>query len=170
MDCRRALEEAGGDLDKAAELLRQKGLASADKKRGRTAAEGLIGSYIHNNGRYGALVEINCETDFVARTDDFQQLVADIALHVVGMRPRFVTEDEISEEEREAGVKEFGDEKRFLDETVLLRQGFVKDPGTPVEEVVRDAIGKLGENIVIRRFARFELGETIADGESGEDE
>lgn len=168
MDCRRALDEAGGDLEKAAELLRQKGLASADKKRGRTAAEGLIASYIHNNGRYGALVEINCETDFVARTDDFQQLVSDIALHIVGMRPRYTSEDEISDDERQAGIKEFGDEKRFIEETVLLRQGFVKDPGTTVEEVVRDAIGKLGENIVIRRFARFELGETVEDDESGE--
>lgn len=167
MDCRVALDESGGDIEKAMDFLRQKGLASADKKSGRTAAEGLIVSYIHNNGKFGALVEINCETDFVARTDDFQQVANDIALHIVGMRPRFVREEDISESEMEAGKEEFGDEKRFLNETVLLRQGFVRDPGRPIEEVIREAIGKLGENIVVRRFARFELGETV-DTETNE--
>lgn len=167
MDCRVALDETGGDIEKAMELLRQKGLASADKKSGRTAAEGLVVSYIHNNGRFGALVEINCETDFVARTDDFQQLANDIALHIVGLRPKYVQADDISDEEMAAGIKEFGDEKRFLDETVLMRQGFVRNPGVTVEEIIREAIGKLGENIVVRRFARFELGETV-DTETNE--
>lgn len=167
MDCRLALDETGGDIDKAMEVLREKGLASADKKTGRTAAEGLVVSYIHNNGKFGALVEINCETDFVARTDDFQQLANDIALHVVGLRPRYVQDDDVSNEAMAAGKDEFGDEKRFLNEVVLMRQGFVRDPGRSVEEVIREAIGKLGENIVVRRFARFELGETV-DTETNE--
>lgn len=165
MDSKRALEEAGGDLEKASEILRKQGLAVADKKSGRTAAEGLIYSYIHGNGRYGALIEINCETDFVARTDDFQQLARDVALHVVGSAtpPRYVTYDEIPADEREAGIKEFGDEKTFRESVVLMEQPFIKQPGVNVEQVVREVIGKVGENIVVRRFSRFALGETVAE-------
>ncbi len=162
MDCKAALEQSGGDIEKAIAILREKGLATADKKSGRTAAEGLIVSYIHANNRFGALVELNCETDFVARTEDFQRLANDIALHVVGMQPRYVTADEISEAELAAGIDEFGDEKAFLDATVLMRQGFVKDGSVTMENLIREAIGNFGENIVVRRFARFELGETVA--------
>lgn len=160
MDCRKALDEAGGDIEKAVQILREQGLASAEKKSGRRAAEGLVVSYIHANNRFGSLVELNCETDFVARTEDFQQLARDIALHVVGLGPRYVSEEDIPADVRAAGVEEFGDENAFLNATVLNRQPFVRDGSTTVGEMVRDAIGRIGENIVIRRFVRFELGET----------
>lgn len=162
MDSKRALEEAGGDVEKARKILRKQGLAVADKKSGRTAAEGLVYSYIHGNGRYGALIEINCETDFVARTEDFQQLARDVALQVVGAAtpPRYVTNDEVSAEDLEAGVKEFGDEKTFRENAVLMEQPFIKQPGVTVEQLVREVIGKVGENIVVRRFTRYALGET----------
>jgi elongation factor Ts len=114
MDCKRALEEAGGDVDKAVGLLREQGLASADKKSGRRAADGLIVSYIHSNNRFGSLIELNCETDFVARTEEFGKLAQDIALHVVGMNPRYVSEDEVTDAERAAGTEEFGSESAFL--------------------------------------------------------
>ena len=171
MDTKRALDEAGGDVDKAIEILRKQGLQVADKKSGRTAAEGLIYSYIHGNGRYGALVEINCETDFVARTEDFQQLARDVALHIVGAAPspQYVSFDEVPADELEAGIKEYGDEKTFRESVVLLDQPFIKQPSMTIEEVVREVIGKVGENIVIRRFARFALGETVEE-ETGSDE
>jgi elongation factor Ts len=166
MDCKRALDEAGGDVEKAIQVLREQGLASAEKKSGRRAGEGLIVSYIHGNNRFGSLVELNCETDFVARTEDFQQLAQDIALHVVGLGPRYVNEDDISEDDRAAGIDEFGSENAFLNATVLNRQPFVRDGSTTVGEMVRDAIGRIGENIVIRRFVRFELGETAGEESS----
>ncbi|HLT18483.1 MAG TPA: translation elongation factor Ts [Thermomicrobiales bacterium] len=169
MDCKRALEEAGGDLDKAVAILRERGLASAEKKSGRRAAEGLIVSYIHSNNRFGSLVELNCETDFVARTEDFAKLAQDIALHVVGMNPRYVSEDEITDEERAAGIDEFGSEEAFLNATVIMRQPFVRDSSTTVEEMIREAIGRIGENIVLRRFVRYELGE-LSEEEAGEEE
>jgi elongation factor Ts len=159
MDCKRALDDTGGDVDKAVQILREQGLASADKKSGRRASEGLIVSYIHSNNRFGSLVELNCETDFVARTDDFESLANDIALHVVGMSPRYVTEEEIPDDEREAGIEEFGSESAFLNATVAMRQPFVRDGSQTIEELIRDAIGRIGENIVLRRFVRFELGE-----------
>jgi elongation factor Ts len=167
MDCKRALDEAGGDIDKAIQILREQGLATAEKKSGRRASEGLIVSYIHANNRFGSLVELNCETDFVARTEDFRQLAQDVALHVVGASPRFINEDHISEEERAAGIEEFGSENAFLNATVMSRQPFVRDGSKTVGEMIRDAIGRIGENIVIRRFVRFELGET-ADEESSD--
>ncbi|MEZ4522239.1 MAG: translation elongation factor Ts [Thermomicrobiales bacterium] len=164
MDCKRALEEAGGDVNKAVQVLREQGLASAEKKSGRRAAEGLVVSYIHGNNRFGSLVELNCETDFVARTDDFASLANDIALHVVGMSPRYVDEDEISAEEREAGIEEFGSEKAFLDATVVTRQPFVRDGSVSVGDMITESIARIGENIVLRRFVRFELGETADEG------
>ena len=169
MDCKRALDDSGGDIEKAVQILREQGLASADKKSGRQASEGLIVSYIHGNNRFGSLVELNCETDFVARTDDFAKLANDIALHVVGMSPRYVNEDEISDEERVQGTDEFGSETAFLNATVAMRQPFVRDGSQTIEELIRDAIGRIGENIVLRRFVRFELGE-LEDGEADESE
>lgn len=170
MDCKNALEEAGGDVEKAVRLLREQGLATADKKSGRKASEGLIVSYIHGNNRFGSLVELNCETDFVARTEDFQSLANDLALHVVGMSTsRYVSEDEISDEERAAGADDFGSEKAFLDATVVMRQPFIRDGSKTIEQLIRETIGTLGENIVLRRFVRFELGETAEDeSEAGE--
>ena len=168
MDCKRALEETNGDVGQAVQLLREQGLASADKKSGRRASEGLIVSYIHGNNRFGSLVELNCETDFVARTDDFRTLANDIALHVVGHSPRYVSEEEISEEARAGGIEEFGSETAFLNATVIMRQPFVRDASQTVEEMIREAIGRIGENIVLRRFVRFELGETADEAEAGE--
>lgn len=159
MDSKRALDEAGGNLEKAAEILRQQGLAKAEKKMGRQAAEGLIHSYIHAGGRIGSLIELNCETDFVARTDDFRSLAHDLAMQAAAMPPRFISEAEISDEERQAGISEFGDEKRFLESAVFMSQPFIKEPRRTIEDVVRDAIAKVGENIVVRRVARFEVGE-----------
>lgn len=167
MDCKQALDQAGGDIDKAVQILRERGLASAERKSGRRAAEGLIVSYIHGNNRFGSLVELNCETDFVARTEDFTTLANDIALHIVGAAPRYVSEDEISDEERQAGIDEFGSEDAFLDATVVTRQPFIRDGSLTVGEMIRDAVARIGENIVLRRFARFELGETAEEaGES----
>ena len=178
MDCKRALVESEGDLEKAIELLRKQGMATAAKKAGRHAGEGVVGSYIHAGGKIGVLVEINCETDFVARTDDFQDLVKDVAMHVAAADPRFVTRDEVTEEvlaqEREiykeqalaSGKPENivdriveGKMEKFYAESVLLEQPFVKDPDRTVEQVVAEKIGKLGENIQVRRFARFQVSE-----------
>ncbi len=164
MDCKRALDESGGDIARAVQVLREQGLASAEKKSGRRASEGLIVSYIHGNNRFGSLVELNCETDFVARTEDFSGLANDIALHIVGMSPRYVNEEDISDDERAAGIEEFGSETAFLNATVVMRQPFVRDGSKTVSDLIRDAIGKIGENIVLRRFVRFELGE-LADDE-----
>jgi elongation factor Ts len=163
MECKRALEEAGGDLVKAAEILRQQGIAKAEKKVGRVARQGLVDAYIHAGGRIGAMIEINCETDFVARTQDFRDLAHDIALQVAAMDARYVSANEVPAEALEAGIVEYGDEKRFLEATVLLEQPFIKDPRRSIDQLVRDAIAKLGENIVVRRFSRFELGAGATD-------
>ena len=178
MDCKRALVESEGDLEKAIEHLRRQGMATAAKKAGRHAGEGLVGSYLHAGGKIGVLIEINCETDFVARTDDFQQLLKDLAMHVAAADPRFVTRDEVTEEvlaqEREiykeqalgAGKPENivdriveGKMEKFYAESVLLEQPYIKDPDSTVEQVVAEKIGKLGENIQVRRFARFQVSE-----------
>lgn len=178
MDCKRALVESEGDLEKAIDLLRKQGMATAAKKAGRHAGEGLVGSYIHAGGKIGVLVEVNCETDFVARTDDFQQLIKDLAMHVAAADPRFVTRDEVTEEvlaqEREiykeqalaSGKPENivdriveGKMEKFYAESVLLEQPYIKDPDRTVEQVVAEKIGKLGENIQVRRFARFQVSE-----------
>lgn len=181
MDCKKALTETGGDMDKAIDWLRQKGLAAAAKKAGRAASQGLVGSYIHLGGRIGVLVEVNCETDFVARTDEFQALVRDIAMHIAAAAPRYVRRDEIPaaavEKEREilrARTLEEGKpanivdkivegrlEKQFYNAVCLEEQPFVKNPDITVGQLVKEHIARLGENIVIRRFSRFELGEEV---------
>ncbi len=176
MDCKTALAETAGDEDKAIEVLRKKGLAKAAKKAGRKAGDGLVASYIHAGGKIGVLVEVNCETDFVARTDDYQQLVKDLAMHIAAADPSFVRREEVTEEVldterrlyREQAVEEGkpeavvdriveGKVKKFYGEAVLLEQAFVKDPDLTIEKLIAEKIGKLGENIQVRRFARFQL-------------
>lgn len=177
MDCKRALKETEGNLDEAVSFLRKKGLASAAKKAGRETKEGLVGSYIHGNGRIGVLVEVACETDFVARTDDFQGLVRDLAMHVAAAEPAAVSRDGIDPaevaSERElmlAQVAEMGKPpeiaekivegklEKWYGERALMEQAFVKDPDQKVGDLIKAAITKLGENIQVRRFARFQLG------------
>ena len=148
MDSKRALEEAGGDIERAQDILREKGIASAAKKSDRETEQGIIESYIHSGGRIGAMVEANCETDFVARTEDFKALAHDIAMQVAAMNPRFIDESEIPD-----------GEDVNPQESCLLQQPFIKDPGMTIDELVKELIGKLGENIRIRRFSRFSLGE-----------
>lgn len=160
MDAKRALEEAGGNLDKAMDHLRQQGLAKAGKKSSRTANEGVINTYIHGQGRIGAMVEVNCETDFVARTDDFKALAYDISMQVAAMSPRYVSVEEIADEDYAELEREFGDRESAVKAVVLNEQAFIKDPKKNTGDLVKEAISKLGENIVVRRFARFELGET----------
>jgi elongation factor Ts len=180
MDCKAALSEAQGDMDKAVEALRKKGLAAAAKKAGRVTAEGAVGSYIHAGGKIGVLVEVNCETDFVARTEPFQELVRDIAMHIAAAEPRFLNRDEVTPEvlasEREifreqaratgkppAVVERIvaGKIEKFYSEAVLLEQPFVKDPDHTVGQMIAERIGRIGENIQVRRFSRFKLGEGI---------
>lgn len=148
MDCKRALEEAGGDLDKAQDILTQKGIASAVKKAARSTEEGVVESYIHSGGRIGVLVEVNCETDFVARTADFQELAHDVAMQIAAMDPRYVDSDDVPD-----------GEDADSQETVLMNQPFIKDPAKSISDLVKENIGKLGENIRVRRFTRFSLGE-----------
>ena len=178
MDCKKALGETGGDLDKAVDYLRQKGLAAAAKKADRLAADGAVGAYVHPGGKIGVLVEINCETDFVARTTEFQALLKDIAMQVAAANPRYVKRDEVSAEEfekekqiyRQQALESGKPEKvvdkivegkieRFYSEVCLLEQSFIKDPDKKVFEIVNEAIARMGENIQIRRFARYHLGE-----------
>jgi len=180
MDCKKALVETEGDLDKAVDLLRKKGVAAAEKKAGRVAAEGAVGSYIHAGGKIGVLVEVNCETDFVARTDDFQSLVKDIAMHIAAANPRFVVREEVNtavldrereifrEQAIESGKPENvvdrivdGKIEKFYGEAVLLEQAFVKNPDVTIQQMLTEAVAKMGENIQIRRFSRFVLGEGI---------
>ena len=180
MNCKKALTAVDGDLEKAVDELRKSGLAAAAKKAGRATSEGLVTSYIHAGGRIGVLVEVNCETDFVARTDDFQELVKDIAMHIAAADPRFVNREEVSDEilDRErtifrdqalaAGKPEaivdriiVGKIEKFYAESVLLEQPFVKDTDKTVGDLLAEAIGKLGENMKIGRFARFRLGESV---------
>lgn len=159
MECKRALTEANGNIDKAIDLLRQSGLAKADKKAGRVAAQGLVEPYIHSGGRIGSIVEVNCETDFVARTDDFKELAHDLAMQVAATNPRFLTEEEVTEADWAELEKEFGDRRRAVEAVVFMEQPFIKNGRLSIRDLVRTAIGKLGENIVVRRFARFEVGE-----------
>ena len=147
MDSKRALEESDGDLDKAETLLNQKGLASAAKKADRETSEGLVVSYIHTGGRVGSLVELNCETDFVARTDDFSVLGRNLAMQVAAMSPLYVDRDSVPE-----------DVDNVENEQLLLEQEYIRDSSMKITDVVKETIGRLGENILIRRFSRFELG------------
>lgn len=178
MDARSALEETKGDLDRAALLLRKKGQATAAKKAERAASEGLVESYIHPGSRVGVLVEVNCETDFVARTDDFKNFVKEIAMHIAAANPLYVNDSDVPEEliekEKEIYKEQMRDAKKpddviekilsgkidkFLSEIVLLRQPWIKDDKMTIGDLATDQVAKLGENIVIRRFSRFSLGE-----------
>ena len=178
MECKRALQESGGVMEDAIGLLRKRGAAKADKRSDRSVSEGLINSYVHFNGRVGVLLELNCETDFVARTEDFQNLSKDIALHVTSARPLVVSAEDLPEDlvanEREiieAQVAESGKPeavreriiegkiKKFCQERALLSQPFVKNDKQSVGELVKEVAAKLGENVVVRRFVRYELGE-----------
>lgn len=186
MDCKAALKEAKGDLDEAVKVLRKKGLSAAAKRAGREVKEGVIGSYIHSNEKIGVLVEINCETDFVARTDEFQEMVKNIAMHIAASEPRFVRREEVTEEileqEREiylgqakaSGKPENialkiveGKMNKYYEENCLLEQTYVKNQDMTIKDYIAEAVGKLGENITLSRFARFSLGETVkAEGSS----
>jgi len=172
MDCRAALQQTGGDLDKAVEWLRAKGLATAAKKAGRVATEGLVEAYIHTGGRVGALIEVNCETDFVARTEDFKRLVRDLAMQVTAAAPQYVSREEVPPEAIEAQRRRFAAElsgkpaaavdgrlEKWFSEVVLLEQPFIRDENRRVRDIVTEAVAKLGENVQVRRFARFRLGE-----------
>jgi elongation factor Ts len=185
MECKKALTEAGGSEEQAIEILRKRGMASASKKAGRVAAEGAVGSYIHMGGKVGVLVEVNCETDFVARTEEFQALVKDIAMHIAAAEPRYVTREEVpadvTSKEREIALGQIQNDpknankppqvvekivegriNKFYEETVLLDQPFVKDPAKTVNELLTEKIAKTGERITIRRFARYKMGEGLA--------
>ncbi|MCE3239651.1 MAG: Tsf [Deltaproteobacteria bacterium] len=178
MDCKKALAESGGDLDKAVDYLRQKGLAAATKKASRTASDGAIGAYVHPGGKIGVLVELNCETDFVARTAEFQNLLKDIAMQIAAANPRYIRAEEVPsdhlEKEREiyrrqaleSGKPEKVVEKivdgkidRFYSEVCLLEQSFIKNPDQKVADILTEAIARLGENIQVKRFSRYQLGE-----------
>ena len=158
MDCKRALEDAGGDINQAITILKQQGLAKAEKKSGRAATDGLVEPYIHAGGRIGSLVEVNCETDFVGRTSEFRTLAHDIAMQVAASNPRYVSEDQIPEGAWEDLIKEYGDKAKAIQAVCLLDQVFIKDGRRTIRDLVNDNIAKVGENIVVRRFARFELG------------
>jgi elongation factor Ts len=178
MDCKKALAETGGDVQKAIDYLRQKGLAAAAKKADRVAADGAVGAYVHPGGKIGVLVEINCETDFVARTAEFQSLLKDIAMQVAAANPRYLRREEVPAAEldkektiyRQQALETGKPEKvvdkivegkieRFYSEACLLEQAFIKDPDKKVTDILNESIGRLGENIQIRRFSRYHLGE-----------
>ena len=184
MECKNALTEANGNEEQAIEILRKRGLASARKREGRIAAEGAVGSYIHMGGKVGVLVEVNCETDFVARGEEFQQLVKDVAMHIAAAEPRYVSREEVPagalDKEREiARAQAKNDPKnankpdqvidkivegrlnKFYEESVLLDQPFVKDPAKTVGELVTEKTAKTGEKIAIRRFSRYKMGEGL---------
>ncbi|MDX1775319.1 MAG: translation elongation factor Ts [Desulfobulbales bacterium] len=177
MDCKKALAETEGDMEKAVDLLRQKGLAVAQKRAGRSTSEGVVQTYIHAGGKLGVMVEVNCETDFVAKTDDFQNFARDVAMHIAAMNPIAVKREEISEDlvNREAAIyKEqaidagkpeeiaekmvTGKLDKFFSEVSLLEQKFVKNPDLSIQDLLNDLIAKMGENITVRKFARFQVG------------
>ena len=180
MDCKRALVECAGDFDKAVLYLREKGLAAAAKRAGRETAEGIIDAYIHMGGKIGVLIEVNCETDFVAKNAQFQALVHDLAMQVAAANPKCVSRDQVPEEMVEAERKIYlaqavnegkpekiatkiaeGRMEKFFQQVCLLDQPFIREPEKTVGDLVREAISKLGENITVRRFVRFERGETL---------
>jgi elongation factor Ts len=177
MDCKKALEETGGDMEKAVDLLRQKGIARAGKRSDRGASEGVIGSYVHFNGKVAVLVELNCETDFVARTEDFVGLAKDLSLHIASANPLAVSSEAVPADvlEREKAIFRAqavesgkppavqekmmeGKVRKFFEERVLLEQAFVKDDSQKVGDLVKAVSGKLGERVLVRRFVRYELG------------
>ncbi len=185
MDCKKALTETGGDQEKAVDFLRKKGLAAASKKAGRAATEGLVGSYIHAGGKIGVLVEVNCETDFVAKNENFQAFVKDVAMHIAAAAPQYVRREEVPadalEREKEiyrAKARETGKPENIIEKIIegqinkfyadicLLEQPYVKDPDKTVQAYLNETIAAIGENISIRRFARFVLGEGLAKKES----
>jgi len=178
MDCKNALKETDGDVEKAVEYLRKKGIAKAEKKAGRKTKEGLVESYIHPGSKLGVLVEVNCETDFVAKTDDFKAFVRDIAMQIAAANPMVVRREELPQdvidremniyktqaenEKKPAHIAEkiaIGKMEKFYQDVVLMEQSFVKDPDKTIDQLLKETIGKIGENITIRRFARFQLGE-----------
>lgn len=182
MDCKRALEECAGDLEKARLLLRKRGMERADARMSRATTEGVIASYIHAGGKIGVLVELNCETDFVARTDEFQELARNLAMHIAAEQPRYLRREDVPQSviEREKDVyramaqKEGKPEQvldrivegrltKFYSEVCLLEQPYVRDDQKTVGDIIKEAIAKLGENIVLRRFVRYQLGEAIED-------
>jgi elongation factor Ts len=183
MDCKRALSETGGNFEKAVDYLRQKGLATAAKRAGRIAAEGRVGSYVHAGGKIGVIVEVNCETDFVAKTDDFQSFAKDVAMHIAASNPLYIQREnvppQVLEREREiyrAQAREAGKPEKimekmvegklekFYSEVCLLEQPFIKDPDLTVQDLLNGLIGKLGEKVEIRRFSRIQVGEGIPKG------
>jgi elongation factor Ts len=168
LDCRKALEAAGGDMEKAVQILREKGAVSAAKRAERETREGRIEGYIHPGNRVGVLLEIDCESDFVARTASFQELAHELALHVAFANPRYIRPEDVSAADLEAekaawrklGLADMEDQlKKFYEEACLMEQRYVRDDKLKVKELVQQAIAQLGENIVVRRFARYELGE-----------
>jgi len=180
LDCKKALEETGGDFDKAAEWLRKKGIAKAAKRADKVAAEGAVASYIHGAGRVGVLVEVNCETDFVAKTDAFQELVKDIAMHIAAVAPLCVSRDEVPADavakEKDVHAEQLKNEGKpqemiekivegklgkWYSEVCLLEQPFIKDEDKTIEQLLAEKTGEIGEKITVRRFARYELGEGI---------
>ncbi|MFZ5642410.1 MAG: translation elongation factor Ts [Bacillota bacterium] len=180
MDCKKALGEVGGDLDKAVDYLREKGLAAAAKKAGRVTAEGLVESYIHGAGRIGVLVEVNCETDFVAKTDEFKMLARDIAMQIAASKPEYVSKEDVPQEtiakEKEILAAQAANEgkpekiiekmvegriEKYYKEVCLLEQPFIKDPDKTVSQLLTESVSKIGENISVRRFVRYELGEGL---------
>jgi elongation factor Ts len=180
MDCKRALVEAGGDLDRAQEILRTKGLAGAKKRGGRQAKEGVVHAYVHGEGSLGVLVEVNTETDFVARTEEFRSLAREIAMQVAASDPRWITRDEVPEDLLDSERKIYaekarsegkpdqvvdriieGQVKSFFKDNVLMDQEYIRDPKKTVSDLVADVASKVGENVVVRRFARFKLGEEL---------
>lgn len=182
MDCKKALVETCGDMEKAIEYLREKGLASASKKASRVASEGIVDSYIHLGGRIGVLIEVNCETDFVARTDDFKCLVHDLAMQVAATNPSYVSRDDVPEEilakEREIETKRAIEEgkparvvdkivdgriEKYLEEVCLMEQKFIKDEDQKISDLIKSKIAALGENIKVARFVRFAVGEQAKD-------
>ena len=180
MDCKKALNDCNGDMEKAAEALREKGLSKAAKKAGRIASEGVVDSYIHMGGKIGVLLEVNCETDFVAKTPDFKNFVHDIAMHIAASNPKYVREEEVDpaevQKEKDFLTKQALSEgkpenivekmvegriKKFYEEICLMNQPFVKDPDKTIDQMVKEQIATIGENISIRRFVRFEMGEGL---------
>jgi elongation factor Ts len=178
MECKKALQESGGDLDRAQEILRERGLAGVEKRRGRVAGDGVVESYIHGEGRIGVLVEVNCETDFVARTEEFRELAREVAMQVAAQSPRWVSRDEVPEDVVESERKVYAERARqlgkpenvldkivdgmldsFYKETVLLDQPYIREGSKSVDDLVKEVASKVGENVVIRRFVRYQLGE-----------